>query len=204
MEAVTTKTRILHVALDLFAKDGYTAVSIRDICAQVGIKESTVYYHFKNKRAIFDELFQTFQRTAQGMMDLLDHEMNGVDKIEDSAFQMVCDVFFEKYLMDDFCNRFIRLISLEQLNNAEVQALYTKWMFDEPLRFQSRIFSRMIGAGILPSVNSDYTAIKYYAPIYLYTQRYLLSGELTEQKKADFRSEANRHIVNFFKECGVH
>ena len=203
MAEETTKQRIADAALNLFSKDGYTAVSIRDICAQVGIKESTVYYHFKNKRAIFNELLQTFERTAQGMMDLLDHEINGVDRIENTAFQMVCDVFFENYLMDGFCNRFIRLISLEQMNNEEVQALYIKWMFDEPLWFQSRIFSRMIAAGIMPSANSDYTAIKYYAPIYLYTQRYLLNGELTEQKKADFRLEAARHIINFFKECGV-
>ena len=51
-----TKQKILEVSLDLFSQKGFSAVSIRDICAQVKIKESSVYYHFKNKQAIFDEL----------------------------------------------------------------------------------------------------------------------------------------------------
>lgn len=40
-----TKQKILKVSLELFSRYGYSAVSIRDICRQVQIKESTVYYH---------------------------------------------------------------------------------------------------------------------------------------------------------------
>ena len=50
----TTKERILDVSLELFSQRGYSAVSIRDICKGVGIKESSVYYHFENKQNIFD------------------------------------------------------------------------------------------------------------------------------------------------------
>lgn len=49
-----TKEKILEAALNLFSQKGFTAVSIRDICKEVTIKESTVYYHFENKQAIFD------------------------------------------------------------------------------------------------------------------------------------------------------
>jgi len=59
-----TKQKILNVSLDLFSQKGFSAVSIRDICAQVMIKESTVYYHFKNKQAIFDELIYCFEQAA--------------------------------------------------------------------------------------------------------------------------------------------
>ena len=52
-----TRERILEVSLELFSLRGTEAVSIRDICAQVGIKESSVYYHFKNKQAIVDEIY---------------------------------------------------------------------------------------------------------------------------------------------------
>ena len=51
-----TKQRILDVSLELFSQNGFSAVSIRDICRQVQIKESSVYYYFKSKQAIFDEL----------------------------------------------------------------------------------------------------------------------------------------------------
>ena len=52
MAADSTKERILDISLQLFSQYGFSAVSIRDICGQVHIKESSVYYHFTNKRAI--------------------------------------------------------------------------------------------------------------------------------------------------------
>lgn len=199
----TTKQKILNVALNLFAKDGYAAVSIRDICGQVGIKESTVYYHFENKRAIFDALSQRFQAIATAMMRRLDEAMADVNGADPSLFSTVSDAFFEKYLMDDFCNRFIRLMTLEQMRSEDIQQLYVTWMFDEPLRFQSRIFEKLTNAGIIASADSETLTVKYYSPIFLYTQRYLLIGPLTEEKKRAFRSEVDRHVLQFFMECGV-
>lgn len=203
MAEETTRQKIADVALDLFSKNGYTAVSIRDICGQVGIKESTVYYHFKNKRAIFEALLLRFETTAQNMMNRLDQAMADMSVIGPGAMQTVSDVFFDRYLMDDFCNQFMRVMSLEKFNDEEVCRLYTKWMFDEPLRFQSRVFAELIKAGIVSSTDSGYLAIRYYSPIYLYTQRYLLSGQLTEEKKKEFRAQVDIHVFKFFMECGV-
>ena len=48
-----TRQRILDASLNLFSQSGYAAVSIRDICARVRVREGTIYYHFPNKRAIY-------------------------------------------------------------------------------------------------------------------------------------------------------
>lgn len=53
---MTTKEQILEEALKLFSVKGYDAVSVRDILRAVGIKESSLYYHFKNKQDIFDTI----------------------------------------------------------------------------------------------------------------------------------------------------
>ena len=53
-----TKELILKKALDMFAKSGYDSVSIRDIAKAVNIKESSIYYHFKNKQDILDSLVE--------------------------------------------------------------------------------------------------------------------------------------------------
>ena len=63
----STKERILDVSLELFSQRGYSAVSIRDICKCVGIKESSVYYHFENKQNIFDVLLDRFYEIAKGL-----------------------------------------------------------------------------------------------------------------------------------------
>ena len=51
-----TKEKILKEALFLFSDRGFHAVSVRDIAKAVGIKESSLYNHFKNKQDIFDSI----------------------------------------------------------------------------------------------------------------------------------------------------
>ena len=200
-----TKQKILEVSLDLFSQEGFSAVSIRDICAQVKIKESSVYYHFKNKQAIFDELICRFEQVATDMMTQLEQAFAEQPCFIEKPFyyQIVCDTFFESYLMDDFCNKIMRLLLIEQFGNLEVQKIYDRWMFTEPLEFQSKMFYTLMKIGVIPHTDSAYLAIKYYAPIHFFAQRWLFSGTLSEEQKNAFRKAAYQHIEKFFVEIEV-
>ena len=114
----------------------------------------------------------------------------------------VSNCFFEQYLMDDFCNKVMRIMLIEQFNNDDVRKLYQHWLMDEPLNFQRKIFSALMSVGMITSCDSEYLAVKYYAPIYFYAQKWLFSGELTEENKESFRIEAYKHIQIFFGEIG--
>ena len=56
-----TKEIILFESLKLFADKGYDGVTVRDIAAEVGIKQSSLYKHYKSKQEIFDTLVDTMQ-----------------------------------------------------------------------------------------------------------------------------------------------
>ncbi len=199
----TTHERILSVSLDLFSEKGYSAVSIRDICRQVQIKESSVYYHFKNKQAIFDELISRFQKYAESMMKKLESALNEKNNHPGDHFYLsVCENFFENYLMDEFCNKVIRLLWIEQFHNAQVKEVYDYWIFTKPLGIQSEIFEMLVRMGILCSADSKYLAIKYYAPIFFFAQKWLFSGKLTDENKNGFRTDAYQYIQWFFAEIG--
>jgi len=198
----TTKERILEVSLELFSQRGYSAVSIRDICKSVGIKESSVYYHFENKQNIFDVLLDRFSEIAKGMMNQLETGLTEELNSFSDGINRVSNCFFEQYLMNDFCNRVMRIMFIEQFNNENVRKLYQHWLMDEPLNFQSKIFSVLISIGIIPNCHSDYLAVKYYAPIYFYAQKWLFNGELTEESKEAFRIDAYKHIQMFWREIG--
>lgn len=199
-----TKQKILDVSLNLFSRKGFSAVSIRDICTQVMIKESSVYYHFKNKQAIFDELLYRFEQVATDMMVRLEQSLSAqFCSMEKPFYQTVCDTFFESYFMDDFCNKIMRLLLIEQLGNSEVKKIYDRWMFAEPLKFQNKVFGTLMGIGIIPQLDSEYLAVKYYAPIFFFAQRWLFSGELSEEQKNSFREAAYCHIEKFFVEIEV-
>lgn len=197
-----TKKKILDVSLELFSHKGYSAVSIRDICKYVEIKESSVYYHFENKQSIFDELLHMFTEIAKGMMTQLENGLADSQNSFSDGFNTVANCFFEQYLMDDFCNKVMRIMFIEQFNNEEVRKLYQHWLMDEPLRFQRKIFSALKSVGKITNCDSEYLAVKYYAPIYFYAQKWLFSGKLTEENKELFRTDAYKHMQMFFGEMG--
>jgi AcrR family transcriptional regulator len=50
---IKTKEKIINIAFKLFLENGYEATNIRDICDEVGIKSSTIYFHYKSKQDLF-------------------------------------------------------------------------------------------------------------------------------------------------------
>ena len=126
-----TKKKILTVSLELFSKKGYSAVSIRDICKIVQIKESSVYYHFKNKQAILEELLIQFEDIATGMMQQLEESLSKpINPEKNNFYKRICEIFFEEYLMDGFCNKMMRLL----LTNAD-ERLIIIICFETGMRF---------------------------------------------------------------------
>lgn len=50
------KEEILKIASREFAKYGYTGVSMDAIAKKAGISKAAIYYHFKNKASLFEEV----------------------------------------------------------------------------------------------------------------------------------------------------
>lgn len=72
----------------MFSEHWYNPVSIYDICGTVGIKESTVYYHFKNKQDILDSLFIQFEEHINFLLDLL-HSPDAWNNSQRSPFEWI-------------------------------------------------------------------------------------------------------------------
>ena len=54
------KEKIFDVSIDLFSEYGYDGVSIRQIAKEVGIKESSIYNHYKSKESIMDAILDYY------------------------------------------------------------------------------------------------------------------------------------------------
>ena len=78
-----TKEVILYESLKLFADKGYDGVTVRDIAAEVGIKQSSLYKHYKSKQEIFDTLVDTMQlrfKDASASFQLPNGELREIAK----------------------------------------------------------------------------------------------------------------------------
>lgn len=48
--------RVLNAALRLFALDGYSSTSVRDLCREAGVQATTLYAHFPSKAHVLAEI----------------------------------------------------------------------------------------------------------------------------------------------------
>lgn len=90
-----TREKILDVFLELFSPKGYSAVSIRDICKCMGIKESSVYYHFQNKQNIFDVLLDKFSEIAKDMVTRLENGLTDGQNSFSDGINTVSNYFLQ-------------------------------------------------------------------------------------------------------------
>ena len=190
-----TKARIMDVAIHMFSERGYEAVSIRDICGEVGIKESSLYYHFRNKQDILDSLFTRFEEHVNSLLAVL-HSSDAWNSSQSPSFDWIDIYFFDRYLLDPFCNRMMRLMLIEQLHNREIQQKYDRWLFEEPYRIEMSVFETLSQFGIISAEAAEKTGKNFHAYLTTLTFRYLLNGKLTARKKKAFREDAHSYIMS--------
>ena len=58
-----TRSALLTVAHELFAKKGYADTSTKDIVERAGVTRGALYYHFHDKKALFQTVFEQFRQT---------------------------------------------------------------------------------------------------------------------------------------------
>ena len=208
---MNTREKIMDVALHMFSERGYEAVSIRDICGEVGIKESTLYYHFKNKKDILDSLVAKFRAQIDGLLGHVDEisakpegkakankTKTGKSKTEDPSLQMVDSYMMDSYLFDPFCNLMLRLMMIEQFHNEEIRALYEKTLFTDPYEIQLSVFNKMATAGAFPKEQVEWFVKEYHSYMTMLTFKYLLNGELTAKRKKAYTKEVHEFMAAKF------
>jgi AcrR family transcriptional regulator len=69
-----TKDKIFYTSFRLFLENGYEATNIRDICKEVGVKASTVYFYYKSKQGLFfyiyDQICGDYINYVRGIEEL--------------------------------------------------------------------------------------------------------------------------------------
>lgn len=77
------KEQIVHTAALLFKEKGYSAVTMRDIAAKMGIKASSLYNHIKSKQEILVAIVIALaEEFASGMQLIVQLDIGCVEKLK--------------------------------------------------------------------------------------------------------------------------
>ena len=199
-----TKEIILERALGLFSQRGYAGVSVRDIAAAVGIRESSLYKHFPGKRAIFDAIVEEMRgryaaaeralrvpQAGEGDLAAAYGEI-GLEQLAD-----LCRKMFLHSTRDPYAAQFRKMLTIEQYASPEVMETYREFFLDGPIAFQSELFSRMIAQGYFREGDAKAMALQFYGPIFLLLSRCAGPGD-----EADCLALLERHVAQFSADHG--
>ena len=146
----TTKEDILIVALHLFAKDGYEAVSVSQIAGELGMTKGALYRHYESKRDIFDHIVKRMEQgdgeQAEEYDMPADEKESMPEKYEEVSldnFLEYCKSMFAYWTENDFASSFRKMLMLEQFRNAEMQALYQQYLVAGPAEYVKDLFESM-------------------------------------------------------------
>lgn len=178
---VSTKELIMDAAIDLFAKWGYDKVSIREIAREVGIRESSIYNHYKGKEELMDTIINYFI-TELSRMDPNEMPMEAL--LEQFGAEGFMNMGAQAYLQRINTPRIAkiwRIISIELFRNDKVRTFFKSTMVEMPVAAWEQTFRRMMELGYIRQCDTRMLAQEFfYHCIYLFFDYFIISFDETK------------------------
>ncbi len=133
------KEEILIVALHLFARDGYEAVSVSQIAGELDMTKGALYRHYKSKRDIFDSIVKRMEQQDSEQARENEVPEESIEKTPEEYQNISFDDFveysksmFEYWTEDDFASSFRKMLTIEQFRSEGMQKLYQQYLVSGP------------------------------------------------------------------------
>ena len=162
LKASDTKLKIIKEASALFCELGYKGASVRKIASKVGIRESALYNHFKNKEEIFLEV-------ASGIFS--NPFSFDADEIKENALRG--KPFLNKFAMqyklltfDKNNESMFRLLLIELLQNKELREKFTEEFHNKNIKMLSEGFFIMMQNSLIRSADPMIIAYEFLSTLF--------------------------------------
>ena len=167
------REEILIVALHLFARDGYEAVSVSQIAGELDMTKGALYRHYKSKRDIFDCIVQRMEQQDSEQARQNEVLEESIEKVPEEYQNVSVEDFvgysksmFEYWTEDDFASSFRKMLTIEQFRSEEMQNLYQQYLVSGPAEYVKDLFKNM------KIKNPEENAVKFYANMFFYYSMY--------------------------------
>ncbi len=195
------RDRLLDAALERFSRDGWGGTSIRDLARDVGVREGSVYKHFRSKQAIFDALIQRADTRMAEVAAALGvsvaspgNALPGYLGIGEDRLVAVAEGFFDAVLHDPELAALRRLFVVSQYRDPEIGRRLRHYWIEQPLAFQADIFAGLIRVGgFREGLDPQATALAFFGPILTLLQLAESGDDVEERARAQLRA----HVRHF-------
>jgi AcrR family transcriptional regulator len=161
-----TKKKIFDTALTLFAEQGYKATTMRQIAKKVGIQQSAIYNHFKNKEAILDTAIDRLSHS--NLINIFeDKEPKDLYKKGRLLLKNISNMF-KPISYDTKTDLLFRFMMQELFNNERLREFYNEEFYQKNVKKLSAIFFMMMQEEMIVSTDPLLLANEFFSPLFFY------------------------------------
>ncbi len=190
-----TKDKILKHALKLFSSKGYKATTVRDIAGAIGIKQSALYNHFKNKDEILETLISNL--TSSAIVTIFDDKESQELHKQGKSLLMSIATTFKLIGFDSQNEALLKLLMQEIYRNERIREIYNEYFYQENVKKLSGLFFAMMQDEMIKSSDPLLLANEFFAPLFFYQMQVSLL-KLDKKSTSSVVSLFEKHVDHFW------
>jgi AcrR family transcriptional regulator len=190
-----TKEKILKVSLKLFSTKGYKATTVRDIAGAMGVKQSALYNHFKNKDEILETLISNL--TSSAIVTLFDGKDAQELHKQGKALLASIATTFKLIGFDGQNEALYKLLMQEIFRNERIREIYNEHFYQENVKKLSGIFFGMMQNEQIESSDPLLLANEFFSPLFFYQMQVSLL-KLDKKSTSSVVSLFEKHVDYFW------
>ena len=190
-----TKERILDIALELFAQNGYPGTSMSDIAKQLGFTKAALYKHYASKQEILDQIVERMNQMDYERAEAYEMPETEPDGFAEAYMHTSIEKIriyslaqFDHWTKETFSANFRKMLTLEQYRNPKLAQLHHDYLAGGPLEYMAAIFRKLADS----DEEAMQLALDFYGPMYL-----LYSVYDSAEDKASVAPLLDAHIRRF-------
>lgn len=190
-----TKDKILKHALKLFSSKGYKATTVRDIAGAIGIKQSALYNHFKNKDEILETLISNL--TSSAIVTIFDDKESQELHKQGKSLLMSIATTFKLIGFDSQNEALLKLLMQEIYRNERIREIYNEYFYQENVKKLSGLFFAMMQDEMIKSSDPLLLANEFFSPLFFYQMQVSLL-KLDKKSTSSVVSLFEKHVDHFW------
>jgi len=194
----STKEKIFDTALDLFSQKGYSAVSIREITRTIGIKESSLYNHYKNKEQILESILIHFRNDFSKTLPPIETLDQILANTTAETFLKAGHRNFKEYMENENGQKMWRILQVEQFREPLAREIILRDFFGTVIDFLEIVFTKLIKMNRIRSISPKLLAIEYQYPVFSMLTEYNIL-KFDGKDTAEVEQRLDQHIEFFLE-----
>ena len=194
----TTKEKILKVSTTLFSELGYKGASVRKIADKVGIKQSALYNHFKNKEDIFLQvakgIFASPFSTSNN--DLKTEALSGKSYLSKFAMHYKLLTFDKSY------ENMFRILMIELFTNRELRGQFMDEFHNKNIKVLSEAFFIMMQNSLIRSGDPMIVAYEFLSTLF-YTRLQITIMRFDNESVDRLSTQFEKHVDFFWESIKI-